>query len=191
MKYNRDIHHRRSVRLREYDYSRPGMYFITICTQNKECLFGDVVDGEMVLNEHGRIARDEWVRAGGLRAEIELGQFVVMPNHLHGIVIIRRNAVGATGRSPLQTRRGPQPKSLGAFVAGFKPAVTRRINKLNDSPGVSVWQRNYYEHVVRDENELARIREYIANNPAKWEFDRENPMVSLGNRQGRQDEPWA
>jgi len=120
-----------------------------------------------------------------------LDEWVVMPNHLHGIVIIRDNDVRATGRLPLQSRCGPKSKSLGAFVAGFKSVVTKRINEFHDSSGASVWQRNYYEHIVRNENELARIREYVVNNPAKWEFDRENPMMFSANRQNEQDEPWT
>jgi len=178
MKNSPEKHHRRSIRLKDYDYSQEGGYFITICTFNRECLFGDVVNGQMCLNEIGRVVVDEWTSSGRIRKEIGLDEFIVMPNHLHGVVIITEsNVVGATGRSPLQ--RGPRPKSLGAFIAGFKSAATKRINELCGTPGEPIWQRNYYEHVVHDEHELNDIREYIAKNPLKWEMDGENPRNNL------------
>jgi putative transposase len=104
-----------------------------------------------------------------------LDEFVVMPNHLHGIIFIEELDVGATGGSPF--RSGPRRRSLGSFVSGFKSATTKQINALRQTPGVLVWQRNYYEHVIRNEQSLDRIREYIANNPARWDFDRENPAA--------------
>jgi len=175
MRYDPEKHHRCSIRLRGWDYSRPGAYFVTICTHNGECLFGWVVDGKMMLSPWGRIARDEWMASAKIRHEIRLDAFVVMPNHIHGIIwIVAGNNVGATGRSPLRPH-GPSPKSLGSFIAGYKSAVTKRINHIRKTPGTPVWQRNYYEHIVRDETELTRIREYIRLNPLKWELDRENP----------------
>ncbi len=133
--------------------------------------------------------KDEWMESSRIRKEIKLDQFILMPNHIHGIIFITNqnpplrstdaNDVGATGRSPLP--RGPKPKSLGSFVAGFKPIVTKRINELRKTPGISVWQRNYYDHIIRNENELHQIREYIVNNPAKWEYDRENPAALTTN----------
>jgi len=151
---------RRSLRLKGYDYAQPGAYFVTICTHRHQPLFGEVVDGAMQLHAFGQIVWEEWFRSAEIRAEIVLfsDEFVVMPNHLHGIVWIVEadNAVGATGRSPLQKRplsppRGPAPRSLGAFVAGFKSIVTKRINALRGTPGARVWQRNYYEHIIRTE----------------------------------------
>jgi type I restriction enzyme S subunit len=179
-RYEPEKHHRRSIRLKDYDYSQAGAYFITICTQDRQCLLGEVVNGEMQLNEMGKIVADEWKRSVEIRQEIALDEFVVMPNHIHGIVEIKQSNVGATGRSPLP--RGPARKSLGAFVAGFKSAVAKRINETRGTPGASVWQRNYYEHVVRNEDDLGRIREYIVSNPLKWEWDEENPD---NIRQGR------
>ena len=136
---------RKRLRLPGYDYTQPGAYFVTICTHGRKMLFGQVVDGEMVLNPLGEIVREEWFRSAKIRAEIELfpDEFVVMPNHIHGIVWIvptdfphgrvgaTGHVVGATGRSPLrrpQSPHGPAPRSLGAFIAGFKASVTKRIN---------------------------------------------------------------
>jgi putative transposase len=192
MSYVPEKHHRRSIRLQGYDYSQPGMYFVTICTQGKELLFGEVAKGEMAVNKYGRMIWEEWYRSAEIRREVRLDEFMVMPNHLHGIVVITSAeahgvgaigrheiiaiVVGAHGRAPLQHRQlHRQPRSLGSFVAGFKSATTKRINDLRGTPGVPLWQRNYYEHVIRNEEELHRIREYIQTNPLRWELDRENP----------------
>lgn len=129
----------------------------------------------MRLNDWGRIVQDEWDRSAQIRKEIELDGFVMMPNHVHGIIVIADGAGRATSRSPLQV--GPAKRSVGAFVGGFKAAVSQRINGARGTPGVAVWQRNYFEHVIRDEDSLQRIRQYIGDNPARWEFDRENPTA--------------
>ncbi|WP_373497934.1 transposase [Desulfococcus sp.] len=176
---------RRSIRLQGYDYSQAGAYFVTTCTQNRECLFGHIVDGEMRLKDAGKIVADEWMKTATIRHEIELDEWVVMPNHFHGIVVIAGDPVGAHGRAPLRHIRAPlpppdaaermlrrPPKSLGSLVAGFKSAVTIRVNELRKTPGAKLWQRNYWEHIVRNECELNRIREYIRNNPARWETDK-------------------
>lgn len=198
MKYNPDIHHRRSIRLKHYDYTQAGAYFVTICAHDRECLFGEIVEmaennpgecrkagechsplREMVINELGRIVQDEWVRSAEIRAEIELGEFVVMPNHFHGIVYIADDRRGdrpvALTMPATPTMPGPQQKSIGAMLAGFKSAVTTRINETRNSPGVPVWQRNYYEHVIRDEANYNRIAEYIAINPQRWVEDKLHP----------------
>ena len=174
---NHDLanHHRRSIRLRGYDYRQTGAYFVTICAQSRECLFGDVIDRQVRENEIGAAARDEWLRSADIRREIGLDAFVVMPNHLHGIVVIRH--VGAHGRAPLPPTTNRPPRSLGSFVAGFKSAATRRINTIRGTPGLPVWQRNYYERIVRDDRELDAIRRYIEENPARWAEDPENPSV--------------
>ena len=178
MKYEPEKHHRRSIRLQGYDYSQPGAYFVTICTQDRACLFGDVVNDEMELNALGVIVRKEWFRSADIRQEIKLhhDEFVVMPNHVHGIVWLIGDDVGAHGRAPLQWQR--LAKSLGSFIAGFKSAVTKCINEYRHTPGTPVWQRNYYEHVIRDDASLDRTRQYIIDNPARWAFDRENPLVT-------------
>ena len=149
----------------------------------------------MHLNETGQIVRAEWMRSAEIRREISLDEFVVMPNHLHGIILIHAGegigetdvvpgGVGATGRSPLRAARrcssrpGPPLRSLGSLIGGFKSAATIRINALRETPGMTVWQRNYYEHVIRDDSELQRIREYVRQNPLQWTIDRENPEAT-------------
>ncbi len=176
--YNREIHHRRSVRLKAHDYSQPGAYFLTICTWNKECLFGKIVDGEMRVNEYGRVVQDEWSRTAVLRPNIILDAFIVMPNHCHGIVVITGPSKGVLQYAPTThaaSLRSPS-QTIGAIVRGFKSAATRRINILRCVSGVPVWQRNYYERVVRDDTEMHRTREYITSNPAGWLEDEENPV---------------
>jgi len=191
--------HRRSIRLKGYDYAQGGMYFFTICTYDRQFLFGNVVNGEMELNEFGHIVAEEWRKSTDIRHEIELDMFIVMPNHLHGIVMMTDRDVGATGGSPFPC--GPSKHSLGAFIAGFKSALTTRINKIRGTPQVPIWQRNYYEHVIRDEESLNRIREYIPNNPAEWAYDPENPAATAAEppdlwrlqerREGEGDQPVA
>jgi putative transposase len=150
-----------------------------ICAKDHECVFGHVMDGSMQLNQVGQIVQEEWLGTAFVRREIDLDEFFVVPNPVHGMVVIRDDAVGATGRSPLQAHSMPRsrlaPRSLGSFVAGFKARSTKRINQHRISPGVPVWQRNYHEHVVRDEEYLCRIQRYIANHPLAWETDDENP----------------
>ncbi len=189
-----DKHHRHSIRLQGYDYSQAGAYFVTIVTRDRACMFGHVVDGEMRMNELGKVVRDEWFRSGKIRSELQLNpdEFVAMPNHIHGIVwIVDHEIVRATGRSPLPN--GPAPRSLASFIAGFKSAVTKRINEQRTMPGVPVWQRNYYEHIVRNDHELDRIREYIVNNPLQWTLDRENTDIvrATGRSPQLKDAPWC
>jgi len=194
---------RRSIRLPGYDYAGVGWYFVTICTNGRACLFGDIVGGTMVLNECGRIVSQELIRTPTIRREIRLDAWVIMPNHVHIIVVIddvgshdgtarpvgatghdavmKTNAtgdntiVGATGRSPPPAPRGPSPRSLGSFVAGFKSAVTLGINRYRDTPGQPVWQRNYYEHIIRDGRSYDMIKRYVLENPMRWEHDEQNP----------------
>ena len=173
MIHNPDKYHRQSIRLKDYDYTQSGAYFVTICTHKRECVLGDVVNGEMRLNELGQVVEMEWLKTAEIRDNVELDEFVVMPNHIHGIVVITESHVGATGWSPLPT--GPAPKSLGAIIAGFKSVVTKCINEMRHTPGIPIWQRNYYEHIIRDEDDLHQIQLYIVNNPLRWELDSENP----------------
>ncbi len=175
---------RRSIRLSDYDYGQAGGYFITICTGNRESLFGEIIAGKMVLNPFGLIVQEEWLRSSFIRKEIELDAFVIMPNHFHGIVIIiGEQVVGATGRSPLRDRpHGPQKKSLGSLVGGFKSTVTMRINRMRGTPRKPVWQRNYYEHVIRNEIDLKESYEYIENNPLNWLEDKNNPLNIKGQQ---------
>ncbi len=247
-------HNRRSIRLKGYDYSRAGLYFITICTKDRLPLFGEIGVGAdtrvcpdnekffpvMTLNDAGMIARDEWVKTAVMRPNIEIDAFVVMPNHVHGIIVIndigidyeiRRGTMhraptynnaptdnndyannefpptiprtGTVPRAPTCNNaptydndhannefsptisrtgtvpRAPQIEQFGkptsntipTIIRGYKSAVTARINTLRNTPGASVWQRNYYEHIIRDEESYRRIAEYIHNNPANWRED--------------------
>jgi len=170
-------HNRRSIRLKEYDYSTPGAYFITICAHNRACLFGDIKDGVMVLNEYGGIVRFTWDDLPNHIRNIELDKFIVMPNHFHGIINIvslDANDVGA-GSEPAPTIKH---YALSEMIRQLKTFSAKRINELRRDIGVCVWQRNYYEHVIRDENELTRVREYIAGNPLEWDSDEYNPMYA-------------
>ena len=184
-------HGRRSMRLRGYDYSRNGAYFITICTCQRRRRFGEVVDGKMRLSRAGEIAHDEWRRSAAIRQEVILDAWVIMPDHMHGIVII--DHCGGDLRSPAMgrppairwspaTATGPRPKSIGALVGGFKSATTRRIRMLYNTPGTRVWQRNYHDSIIRSAPSLNRIREYIRANPANWAARRHSPRGSTGDR---------
>ena len=180
MNYNPQIHQPRSIRLPGFDYTQPGAYFVTICAHGRDCLFGKVADGDVVLNHLGRLAHEEWTYTEIVRPEVELDEFVIMPNHLHGIITIQRSSrsVGAHARAPLPSGDAllqRPPKSLGSLIAGFKSAATKRINQSRHTPGQPVWQRNYYEHVIRGETDLNRIRQYIRDNPARWAEDIYNP----------------
>lgn len=170
MKYNSDTHNRRSIRLQGYDYSQNGAYFVTICAQNRECLFGEIKSGKMLLNKYGLIVHNEWGRTGEIRGNITLDEFVVMPNHIHGIIII--NGRGTMHRAPTVERFGkPTSNTIPTIIRGYKSSVTTQINISRSSPSQQVWQRNYYEHIIRNDEDLNRIREYVINNPKNWEKD--------------------
>ena len=182
---------RRSIRLQGYDYSQSGVYYVTVCTRERQCLFGAVMDGQMQLNAAGQILQSVWESLPQFYEGVESDAFVVMPNHVHGIIIIRA-AVGAIHESPLRSASSTPSRILdrrrmllSKIIGRFKMVSAKQINVQRDTPGVPVWQRNYYEHVIRDEETLRRIRQYIADNPAQWEFDRENPAALAP--QGRGD----
>lgn len=185
MRFDPSKHHRRSIRLKEFDYAQPGAYFITIVTCQRECLFGEIVNEGMVLNEFGKIADDCWSVIPEHFPNVELGVYVVMPKHVHGIIVITDgrgtaksfSSVGARHVSPLQkpsTPHGFKRGSVGAIVASFKSAVTRRIGREHNAAGI--WQRNYYERVIRDEKEWDKIHRHIESNPSNWADDDENPF---------------
>ena len=168
--------HRRPLRLRGYDYASPGAYFVTVCTRKRECVFGEVADGVMVANDAGRVVAEEWHRTFAVRNNSAMDEYVVMPNHFHGIVVLHDRR-GTARRAPTMEGFGaPIAGSIPTIVRAFKSAVTKRINGLCGTPGASVWQRGYYEHIIRNENEWCRIRRYIAENPACWGDDTENPQ---------------
>ena len=178
-----DHHPRRSVRLRHYDYRQAGAYFLTLCTQNRICLFGEVVNGEMILSDIGQLVAVEWELTSEIRKEIELDAWVIMPNHLHAVVVITQSLIDIATTSshaavPPESsirRMGSTKKSLSSLIQGFKSATTKQINVIRRTPGVPVWQRGMWEHVIRDDDDLNRIQEYIANNPLQWSEDENNP----------------
>ena len=192
--YDATKHHRRSVRLRGYDYSQPGESFVTLCSDQMKALFGRVVNGRMELNALGEIADQEWRQSSTIRRELELDDWVVMPNHVHGIVrivgragslagaqgpsLLTKSNVGAQGLVPLRAspRIPPRrPRSLASFVGGFKSAVKIRINELRGTPRAPVWQENYHEHIIRNPHELEILPYYVRHNPVRWACDRYNP----------------
>jgi REP element-mobilizing transposase RayT len=229
MKYNPNIHHRRSIRLKGYDYSQNGLYFITICTQNREHLFGTITNGQMALNPMGEIAHNEWFKTASMRPNIRLHEFIVMPNHIHGIIeiiptpphpvrthcmrppdmpnhgqserlgrvqraptnaattdnhgqsepgrvqhagdIVRTHCMRPHDAPPITNNHGQRAPTVGDIVRGYKSAVTKRINEIRNMSGVPVWQRNYHEHIIRNEIAYLRISEYIQANPRRWQDD--------------------
>jgi len=231
MPYNSNIHHRRSIRLKRYDYTQQGAYFVTICTHQRNCLFGEIVDGEIKLNTNGEIARGSWLSIPRHFKNVELDEFVIMPNHLHGIIIIdssevvgealanqdfsqlfsevvgealanqdfsqlfsevagealanqdfskQQNLSGQCFAPTVYTGEtikinGTKPQSLAAITQNYKSVSTRQINRINKAKGNVIWQRNYYEHIIRNEEALNNILEYIVNNPINWVKDQENP----------------
>jgi putative transposase len=183
---------RRPMRWRGYDYSKPGMYFVTVCTAKRASLFGGVLDGKMWVNDAGQAIEAVWSELPRHYGVLETDAFIVMPNHVHGIIILHRAEdkfalIGAGSPRPVLPsgspgiKKGavtaPLPVTLGKAVAFFKYETTKRLNAANRTPGAHLWQRNYYEHVIRDGDSLDRIRRYIADNPARWAFDRENPYA--------------
>ncbi len=168
---------RRSLRLSGYDYSQNGVYFVTICTHRKASLFGSVRGGVMTLNTVGRIVDEEWRKTASLRSNVQLDAFAVMPNHLHGIIVIHgedelRNQLSASAESGTeQNGKFLQAGSLGAIIGRFKGSVTKRVHGFANCRHQTIWQRNYYDHIVRTEKSLQAIREYVAMNPAYWEQD--------------------
>ncbi len=241
MTYNPNIHHRRSIRLKGYDYSQAGAYFITICCQDRDVsTLGEIVDGKMILNDYGNIAYNEWGNTPNIRKNVELDVFVIMPNHLHGIIIINdigRGELHSPNIKTDQNRKGelhspiisgecnsPQPsrqgfrspsQTVGAIVRGFEGSVMRQINTYESRRGEmlspdnekgrmqfaptdssdnemgecnsinskgecnsprqvqsSIWQRDYYEHIIRTDKSYQRISDYIIENPARWEDDK-------------------
>jgi len=195
--------HRHSLRLQCYDYSQAGAYFITICAQGRACLFGGIENDAMALNECGCVVRDEWLKTAAIRTGIQAGEFVVMPNHFHGIVIISETIVGGIDKrairelplcpydhsvgaihespileSPVPLRQQRRQMALSKIIGRFKMLTAKRINEIRQSPGVSVWQRNYYEHVIRNEDDYRKIAEYIADNPRRWEEDVLHPNAT-------------
>jgi putative transposase len=187
MQNNRDFHHRKSIRLQGYDYRQPGGYFITIVAHQGESLFGAIIGEEFKINSAGMIVQSQWQKLPRW-FPITLDVWVLMPNHIHGILLIDEISndahirSGSTGGNASQSSEpiqfhliGTDSHSLGSIVQNFKSTTTRLINRSRKSPGEEVWQRNYYEHIIRNDKDLERIRRYILDNPIKWAMDVENP----------------
>ena len=180
---------RRSIRLNEYDYSFPNWYFITICTYERRNLFGELNNGKIILSKAGRVVEEEWKQTKKIRKHIDLDYYTIMPNHLHGIIIIEQsddsNKINGRGElnspprdnaghiqyAPTKDKFKSPSHTLGAIVRGFKSSVTKRLRELLNDTDLKIWQRNYYEHIIRNELDLQNIRQYITNNPLKWDID--------------------
>lgn len=197
MPYDPEKHHRRSIRLKGYDYSQPGAYFVTIVTHNRVCLFGEVVNGDMQLNRYGEIVQHAWFDLPRHYPYVRLGAFCVMPNHIHAIIIMvddnhdddGNDDVGAglrpaptwaspadCGAIPGDDGAAPPRHPLPEIVRALKSFSARRINDIRQTPGAPVWQRNYYDRIIRNAMKYNRIRHYIETNPARWMNDRNNPQ---------------
>ena len=173
MRFDPDRQHRRSIRFPGNDYSRLDLYFVTICTQGRECFLGDVERGEMRLAYAGRTVQSTWEALPRHYPHVRLDAFVVMPNHVHGILRLQEHDLSSAPRH-----------ALGEIVRALKSFSARRINKRRGALGAPVWQRNYYERIIRDKDELMAIRRYIADNPSKWADDPENPALQSIDRLG-------
>jgi len=206
MKFDPQKHHHRSIRLKEYDYTAPGAYFITLVSWQRENIFGEILDGGIKLNQFGQIAKQQWEKLPRRFRHIELDEFVIMPNHVHGIIVISADRMGTAGdvynneaessrradcmgtagdvynnkaesscRAPSERFGQPVSGSIPTIVRSYKSSVSYRINLMRGTRGDPIWQRNYYEHIVRDVREWNRINQYIIDNPFNWRDDDENP----------------
>lgn len=185
MAYDPEKHHRRSIRLKGYDYASPGAYFVTICVQDRECVLGEVVNGYMQVTKYGQMAHDFWDEVPVHFPNVSVDAFVVMPNHVHAIIVINDVSQGGEGgvsdcggavTAPCagDTTTIDRP-TLGQIVAYYKHQTTKHINQMRDTPGTRFWQRNYWEHIIRNEASYRRIYEYVEHNPALWEEDQLHP----------------
>ena len=172
---------RRSIRIPGYDYTQWGSYFVTLCAWQNHCSFGSVVGGALQLSEIGRRVEACWEAIPAHFSSVELDEFIVMPNHVHGILMLSPSSSAESNpivSTPVERFGHPVAGSVPTIIRSFKAAATRDVRRFLQRSDFVVWQRNYYEHVVRDENALVRIRQYIIDNPARWEFDPYNPDPS-------------
>ncbi len=170
---------RRALRLRDYDYREPGVYFFTICVQDHHCIFGKIVNQKMVLYPAGRIVWQCWRDLPRHFPEIQLDQFVVMPNHIHGVIVLHKKSNGRAGLRPAPTTGCDGCASLANLIGALKSFSSRQINKARGTLGIKVWQRNYFERVVRSGKELSAIQNYINENPSRWEWDRDRSPAAI------------
>jgi REP element-mobilizing transposase RayT len=171
---------RHSIRLKEYDYSQPGSYFVTTVAYQRRCLFGEVVDGKVQLTSAGTIVSEMWRGLPDRFLAVSVDAFVIMPNHIHGIVAVGAQFIAPSDPPHSQNSAMNRVPTLGQIIRTVKAASTHKIRQTSDIE--VVWQRNYYEHVIRDEESLNRIRQYILDNPLRWEFDPENPAATKPER---------
>ncbi|MCK5760390.1 MAG: transposase [Candidatus Delongbacteria bacterium] len=197
------MYNRRSIRLKEFDYSQIGYYYITICTLDRYQLFGRIVNNKMVLNKFGLIAQKEWKNTSVIRQNVELDEFIIMPDHIHGIIIINRrgvmpyalkndlnnenidynnidheNDMRTYGNTPLPFMENVQKntplrspiQTIGSIIRGYKSAVTIKVNQIRKTPKIKIWQRNYFERIIRNQKALEKIRYYIRNNPENYKI---------------------
>jgi putative transposase len=189
MAFNPNIHHRQSIRITNHDYSQSGAYFITVCTHQRAHMFGEIIDGRMVLNGAGLIVQNCWHKISTHFSMAFMDEWVIMPNHMHGIIVI--NNVGAIHESPNEKPRNiraihesPLQMTIIArrnmiipkLIGRFKMQAAKQINTRRNTPGIPIWQRNYWERIIRDEHEMQSVRQYICNNPAQWPQDDLNDM---------------
>jgi len=195
MDYDPAVHHRRSIRLRGYDYSQPGAYFVTLCTHKRKRLFGEILNGEMKLNNRGWKVVNHWEWLAKRYDYVSLDEFIVMPNHLHGIVVLTKVDDASKVSGQEQSQPTHKRKPLGRLIGAFKTASTNQINRSSTIIGSKLWQRGFWEHIIRNEQELNLIRAYIRNNPAQWGLDNLNAkrQVSSASDVGRSSGgslPW-
>ncbi len=186
---------RKSIRLQDYDYSSAGYYFVTIVSHKRMNIFGQINNGEIILNRVGQIIQQTWLDIPKHFPNASCDIYVIMPNHIHGIIeliddpyinhiyniteMVNERSVGATHESPLPvTRSGPRPKTIGAIIGLFKATVTKQYHETGELTYKKIWQRNYYEHIIRDKRDYEKIYEYIESNPINWSLDEENPERS-------------
>jgi putative transposase len=187
MSYDPLRHHRRSIRLQGYDYGQEGAYFVTICTQNRERVVGEIKDGAMMLDGAGDIVKRCWDEIPDHFENVELGDYVIMPNHIHGVIILREvhrrdevtSSLRDVPRTEIQQPMNKRSPTLGQVIAFYKYRSTKLINEVRDAPDKRFWQRNYYEHIIRNEKDHTRIREYIEENVSRWMGDNENPLIAI------------
>ena len=173
-------HARRTIRLNKYDYCTSALYYITICTNRKDMIFGDIENGRIVLNEYGVIAQKELIKTSRIRTYVQLDTFIIMPDNIHSIIGIKNLRIDPCRgmachahvlQSTFVNRRfgNPIKRSLSSIIGAYKSSVSQEINKVRQTPGRTIWQRNYFEHVIRNERELYAARQYINNNPKNFE----------------------
>ena len=185
MKYNPQIHHRRSIRLQGYDYAQAGAYFITICCEKREYRFGKIEHDKMILNEYGTVAYDEWIKLPVRFSNCDLDVLQIMPNHIHGIMILKDTVGEGFTPAPKEqketiddratARVAPTNGRIGDIIGAYKSLVSKtclEIFKSKNTTMGKLWQRNYYEHIIRNEQSYQIVAEYIMNNPAKWQEDK-------------------